>query len=398
MADGDGARLERHRPRLRYDSQETFFADSASEWTDAPANVLQRRDGTVLAEAREAGGRRALSLALLAPGRYRDPARSPVRRDDCIGHCGRDYVQAARRLHALPRYGNRMYGRASRGSDGRVWLQYWFFYFYNDYNLIGPLIGAGLHEGDWETVQLRLDATGATPDLAVYAQHKGAEARRWPLVQRDGVRPIVYPARGSHASYFEAADDHWTGHWFDHADGRRATPELTLVVVEETDRAFDWIRWPGAWGDTRKGASPLDSGSPVGPGAHPQWADPHLLLLKAQQPERFDVPPQPPGPPPTAPPAPSIALARDGIVLHVAYDCPGWPAERTPAGLVVTINSPQEPLPPAAHRVPISTPSGSVTIADVALRPDWSYDVTVSIADSDGIASPSTRTELPAAP
>lgn len=253
MGDDDAALLARHRPLLRCDSQETYFADAASEWTDAPGNALRRGDGTLLA-ASDGSAATPLSLALLAPGSYRDPAATPVQAGDRIGHQSEDYVAAARRLHALPQYGNRMYGRASRGSDGRLWLQYWFFYFYNDYNLVGPLIRAGLHEGDWETVQLRLDPAGATPDLAVYAQHDRAEARRWGLVERVGLRPVVYPARGSHASYFTAADDHWTGHWFDHADGRRATPELTLVLVDEQDPAFAWIRWPGP-GATRARAT-----------------------------------------------------------------------------------------------------------------------------------------------
>ena len=35
------------------------------------------------------------------------------------------------------------------GRDGRLALQYWFFYPYNDYT--------NKHEGDWEMVQLLLD-------------------------------------------------------------------------------------------------------------------------------------------------------------------------------------------------------------------------------------------------
>ena len=42
--------LERHKPRLVYDSHEAYFADSAATWTDSPTNVLRRADGTVLAK------------------------------------------------------------------------------------------------------------------------------------------------------------------------------------------------------------------------------------------------------------------------------------------------------------------------------------------------------------
>ena len=57
MADGLDPQdlLQRHMPLLRYDSQEPYFADAASEWTDNPANQLRRADGTVIAAARPAG-------------------------------------------------------------------------------------------------------------------------------------------------------------------------------------------------------------------------------------------------------------------------------------------------------------------------------------------------------
>ena len=77
------------------------------------------------------------------------------------------------RLRA-PQYANRVHGRAKEGSDGRVWLQYWLWYFYNDYTLA---LDIGLHEGDWEMVQLRMAEDLSAPDLAVYAQHTHAERR-----------------------------------------------------------------------------------------------------------------------------------------------------------------------------------------------------------------------------
>ena len=58
----------------------------------------------------------------------------------------KQYTDPARALHAKKRYANRVYGHTvSDGAD--VWLQYWFFYFFNDYNLIGPFIHAGLPRG-----------------------------------------------------------------------------------------------------------------------------------------------------------------------------------------------------------------------------------------------------------
>jgi hypothetical protein len=386
--------LARHQPVLRYDSQEVYFADSAAEWTDADGQVLERATGELLAATPPRDGKPALSLPFLAPARYADG--EPVAPGDCIGRSAQDYVQAVRRLHVQPQYRNRMYGRWATGADERVWLQYWFFYFYNDYNLVGSLIGAGLHEGDWEMVQLRLDEDGQAPDLAVYAQHAHAQAHDWTDVERAGERPVVYPARGSHASYFTAGT-HWTGVWFDHADGHGGSPPIELEVVRDDDGAFAWMRWPGFWGDTKPGAgiAIAPDKSPRGPGHHPQWADPHQLLLTAEDHERFELPARPPTR--TPPPAPQlVALTRDGTVLRISYACPDWPADREPAQLVVTLNSPQDPLPPIVHRVPISTPTGTAEVpAD--LHDAWSYELAVSVADTAGAASASTRGELPAA-
>ena len=235
MADGLDPQdlLQRHIPLLRYDSQEPYFADAASEWTDNPANQLRRADGTVIAAARPAGDQRRLSLSFLGPVRY--PNGDAVAHGDRIADSSHDYVAQAHALHAQAQYANRVYGHWATGTDGRLWIAYWFFYFYNDYNLIGPLIKAGLHEGDWEMIQLRLDANGQEPDLAVYAQHRHAEQRPWNQVERVGEQPVVYPARGSHACYFSRGV-HWTGDWFDNADGQRPGPALDLQIISDTAR------------------------------------------------------------------------------------------------------------------------------------------------------------------
>ena len=60
---------------------------------------------------------------------------------------------------------------------GRLALQYWMFYVYNDWN--------NLHEGDWEMIQLNFDAASAaqalheTPVEVGYSQHTGGERAGW---------------------------------------------------------------------------------------------------------------------------------------------------------------------------------------------------------------------------
>jgi hypothetical protein len=84
-----------------------------------------------------------------------------------------------------------VYGRCIRRPD-RIYLAYWFLYMYND--------APNKHEGDWEMVTLELD-TEERPVQGAFASHRTGSRRAWGLMELDGDRPIVYVARGSHASY-----------------------------------------------------------------------------------------------------------------------------------------------------------------------------------------------------
>ena len=375
--------LRRHTPVLRYDSQEPYFADAASEWTDNPGNQLKRADGTVIAAATPTGGQPTLSLEYLGPVRYANG--DAVLAGDRIGVTSKHYAAEARAMHAQPKYANRVYGHSATGSDGRLWLAYWFFYFYNDYNLVGPFIKAGLHEGDWEMIQLRLDPTGAVPDLAVYAQHAHAGQLPWNQVERVGEQPVVYPARGSHASYF-SADVHWTGHWFDFADGKRPAPPLMLEILSDVAGADGWALWPGMWGGTTPApndSNPLDDSSPRGPGGHAQYKDPDVLLATAAAHDAALAAAPAPPPPPTAP---SVSAVTVGDDLQVTYDT----QIATPSGLVVAVGDLHDPTPPAIHRLPIDSRSGTVTIPGAGAQA--AQTVHVSVAAENASGSPATTT------
>ena len=249
--------LHRHQPGLKYDSMEQYFCDSAAEWTGNPGNELRRADGPhALGDLLASGP--TLTLDHLGATHYADGKE--VRDGDRIGDPGKNYrAQYVALRAARPDLRNRMYGHAVE-ANGHLWLQYWFFYFYNDYNLA---LGIGLHEGDWEMIQLRIH--DGAPDLAVYAQHRQAEKRPWAQVTKvpgDPNRPMVYVARGSHASYFEPGF-HQTEAWYDLADGKRNSPRTTLEIVTDDEPA--WIAWPGVWGDTRARVGGIDQPSPQGP-------------------------------------------------------------------------------------------------------------------------------------
>ena len=76
--------------------------------------------------------RRASALARLPRSGASTPTAHARSRDDRIGDPSHDYAAQAQALHAKPQYANRVYGHWATGSDDRVWLAYWFFYFYND--------------------------------------------------------------------------------------------------------------------------------------------------------------------------------------------------------------------------------------------------------------------------
>ncbi|OLE35871.1 MAG: hypothetical protein AUG48_09555 [Actinobacteria bacterium 13_1_20CM_3_68_9] len=380
--------LSLHQPRLYYDSQESYFADSAATWTDAPGNLLQRgvgREAQVLA-ASTPRDQAQLGLAFLGSGRYSNA--EPVGEQDTISDPSHKYREQAQALHLRPEYANRFYGRAKEGSDGRLWLQYWFFYYYNDF----AVAGFGLHEGDWEMIQLRI-GDGDQPDLAVYAQHKHAGKRDWDQVERapdSNDAPVVYVARGSHASYF-ASGSHWTGVWFDCADGkRRAAQPATLEIVTDADPS--WLGWPGYWGDTRKldDEDPFDQDSPQGPCRHAQWNDPAALLGTAKQ---FAAQPKPAEPAP--PPQPDRLVVRrvDGSA-EVDYSIPPPAPHQAPAAkLVVTVNSADDRLPPATEAFALTEPSGTVRPRR-ELAGDQHYDVHVSTVSAEGTPTAAIPVEL----
>ncbi len=365
--------LERHKPRLAYDSMEAYFADSAAIWTDSPYTQLRRADGTVLAKAPQ------LSLAFLGPSTYGDGR--PVRADDVIGETTRDYKQHAADAHRNARNRDRVHGHAQRDDQGRLWLQYWFFYYYNDFQLAGPLISGGNHEGDWELIQILLDAN-ELPVQAVYAQHKGGESRPWAQVPKAGAdpnSPAVYVARGSHAAYFSAGS-HWTGVWFDNADGKG--PHITPTLVVLGDAQPGWPLWPGFWGDTKPAGSPIDSSSPRGPGGHASWGNPALLAGTAALAAAAAKPAAP-----AVPRAPKIAVRREGGRAIVAYDVP-----ESAAGVVLAVRPSGSDEP--AHTVSIPTGDGKGEV-ELALPDDRAYDLHASTADPNGAASPATPATLP---
>jgi Vacuolar protein sorting-associated protein 62 len=254
-------------PVLRYDSHELYFADSAATLTDnvydggplaSYANVLRRKDKTVVETA--AG---ALNLDFLGEKQYGNG--EPVQAGDYLDAATTQYVADARRLHADAGNANHVYGVVRPGAGAKKWLQYWFFYYYND----KALAGFGVHEGDWEGIQIRVDADGKA-DAVTYAQHDGGEKAQWSDVELDDGAPVVYVGLGSHASYLRKGS-HKAPLVDDVCDagGREERPELEVL----DDDFPSWVRWPGRWGASAKNGL-ISFPSPAAPRTQRRWRDP----------------------------------------------------------------------------------------------------------------------------
>ncbi|MGV1049720.1 MAG: hypothetical protein ACOYD4_14485 [Solirubrobacterales bacterium] len=193
--------LDRHRPVLHYDSLESCRADSAATICEFAApgrgNSLHRADGGLIAAAAPKGEEAKLAIEFLGGEAYANG--EAVEGGDYLDECGGSHAGDALEIRRRrPSYADVVYGRARHDRDGALWLQYWFFYYYEDKGLLG----LERREGDWEMVQLRLGEGGA-PEAATFARHGGALRLRWEEVELaltdEGQAPVLYPARGSHA-------------------------------------------------------------------------------------------------------------------------------------------------------------------------------------------------------
>jgi hypothetical protein len=162
---------------------------------------------------------------------------------------------------------------------GKLSLPYWFFYVFNDWN--------NTHEGDWEMIQLDFDAGSAaqalatTPTSVGYSQHEGAERAAWgdgKLELVDGTHPVVHPAAGAHANFYEEAlylgssasegvgCDDTRGPTLDIRPAVKTIPSDPAAALS----AFPWIGFGGRWGELQRAFF----NGPTGPNLKTQWAEP----------------------------------------------------------------------------------------------------------------------------
>jgi Vacuolar protein sorting-associated protein 62 len=105
--------------------------------------------------------------------------------------------------------------------QGRVAIEYWLLYLYNDFY--------DQHEADWEGVTVVLE--NGAPLGAAYSQHQGRKWIAWSALSKTATHPVVYVARGSHAEYPKAGRYSirvcWTSRY-----GRHCSPTPRVDVAD----------------------------------------------------------------------------------------------------------------------------------------------------------------------
>jgi hypothetical protein len=228
---------------------------------------------TVIRRAPTAG-----QIAGLGDGYYLN-LEGRVLGDTCV------YAKAFKKLIAEGKAPAVTYAHIAReeGHPGFA-LQYWFFWYFNQFN--------DLHEGDWEGMQITFEADDPAaalheePSEIILFQHAGGERANWDdgKVQKEGTHPIVYPAAGSHATFYDSAvyvenGQHGSGLGCDNTTG--PLRELALRPVLMPDQVvskgpFAWTDYYGRWGEKEKGYN----NGPTGPQTKTVWREPFSWMAE----------------------------------------------------------------------------------------------------------------------
>ena len=331
--------LERYRPVLQYDSQELYAATAVEAFVGSPfgsgpsspyGTTLRRTDRTEISSTTQSP---PLTLAWLGTRAY--PNGATVNEGDFLDPFNLAYAADAR--DGYQRYGDKIYARfVPARNDGRHWLQYWFFYYYNS----KQFAGLGVHEGDWEMVQFGIAQDAKAPDVATYSQHRDGEPLEWSdlEIDLDTGAPLVFVALGSHASYAKDGD-HDAPIVDDRCDagGKRVRPSINIIDTS----APSWVNWPGRWGSSPK-KEPISFDSPVSPACQGnKWTDPDKFHKSAEKYRHkwhmrlFGIAPL------DFTPTVNVVRQPDGSGRQLTYDIPPLPQEAWTAQLIITVNSVQ---------------------------------------------------------
>jgi hypothetical protein len=157
-------------------------------------------------------------------------------------------------------------------------VQYWFFWYFNQFN--------DLHEGDWEGMQVVFESSDPAqalregPSEVGLFQHAGGEKAKWTdgKLEKEGTHPVVYPAAGSHATFYEPAVYIQNGRKGSGVGCDNTSEPLRRVVVHPIQvpthpgphSRFAWLTYEGRWGQWEKSFN----NGPTGPQTKARWLEP----------------------------------------------------------------------------------------------------------------------------
>lgn len=256
-------------------SAEQYEPTSVSTVLGNPSVRLQRveEDGQEVLVKR---GPAAADIAGLGDPYHLELPGDPLG-DTCV--YARDFLRLEREGKAPPT----TYAHIARqvGRPGLV-VQYWFFWYFNQFN--------DLHEGDWEGMQIAFEAPTARAALAegpsemILFQHAGGERADWEdsKVEKEGTHPVVYPAAGSHATFYDSTVYVQNGAKGSGVGCDNTSEPLREVRVHPiavptfptTTGRFKWLTYFGHWGQKEAGFN----NGPTGPTTKTQWLEPFTWM------------------------------------------------------------------------------------------------------------------------
>lgn len=253
-ATDDSRLMERFAPSLVLHQSEDFAPEDAGVMVSTPGSTLMedgveklRAPGTLSLESLGDYGNNAYidlpGKCLICGMHLPDPAFDMVIRSQ--------FVRPYRDVIAGGGHDEAVYGRVVH-LGGRTVIQYWINYYFNNHPMLS-------HEGDWELVEVELDA-GMQPSRVSASQHSYGKMRQWQDVEtRDG-HPVIYVGRGSHANYFEPGnhsievleipDPMIIDEADSHDNGRVIMPRvLPLPGSILSMPGYRWLNFSGHWGE-----------------------------------------------------------------------------------------------------------------------------------------------------
>jgi hypothetical protein len=271
--------VEAYTPRLMLRESEGICDTDGEQYEATTVNTVLGNPAVTLTEADGDGDETVLKrrpksadIAGLGDGYHLNIPGSPLG-DTC------EYAKDFAKLKHEDKAPAITYAHIAReaGRPGLA-VQYWFFWYFNQFN--------DLHEGDWEGMQVVFESSDPRraleeePSEVGLFQHGGGEKADWTdgKVEKEGTHPVVYPAAGSHATFYESAvyiqnGRKGSGVGCDNTSAplRRLTVHPIQVPTHPGPHGrFAWLTYEGRWGQWEKSFN----NGPTGPQTKTRWLAP----------------------------------------------------------------------------------------------------------------------------